>query len=121
MQFLMNYTFEGGLENFEDIVEEYEQAVSRFEMRFQVIVDDTVQQAVLKTNVPEEIRDKVELENFDSFNELKDTVNGWVQQKLGKVKKKDDQKKKKKKKKKKDDDMDVDAVWKGKGKGKGQE
>ena len=61
MQALMNGTFAGGLENFEDNVEEFKQQVSRFESRFQVEVHDTVLQAVLKNNAPAEIRDKIEL------------------------------------------------------------
>ena len=67
MQALMNYTVEGGIESFDDNVEEFKQHAARFEHRFSAVVDDTVMQAVLKNNAPQEIRDKVELETYDSF------------------------------------------------------
>ena len=108
MQALMNYTYEGGLENFEDNTEEFKQQVARFEHRFSAVVDDTVMQAVLKNNAPQEIRDKVELETYDSFASLEAALEGWVQQRLGKAVKK------KKEKTPKADPMDVDAMW-GKG------
>ena len=76
MQALMNYTFEGGIDAFEGNIEDYKQQVARFEHRFSAVVDDTVMQAVLKNNAPQEIRDKVELETYDSFASLEAALEG---------------------------------------------
>ncbi len=51
-------------------------SVSRFEDRFKTTVDDTVRPAVLKNNAPGEIRDKVELEAFDTLESLESAVTG---------------------------------------------
>ena len=48
----------------------------------QAVADDSVQQAVVKTNAPDELRNEVEMNACPSFEVLKGLF-GWVTQKLG--------------------------------------